>query len=372
MSKFQSYHRLLIGLVLVALLLLVGGQVSAEASQAGAAAVSPPAADGPVAIVSTGALNVRSGPGVSYGTVAVIYQGQSVDLLGRWAANQWVLIRLWNGTEGWVNSFYLQTSVPVNNLPVVGAPAPPPAPAPAPPPTGALAVVNTGALNVRSGPSPTYPSLAVVFQGQQLPLISRNAAATWARVQLPNGAQGWVNVYYVLSNVAIGSLPVADTPPPDPAQALGVVSSGAVNVRSGPGAQYTSIAVLSSGTSVGLVGRNADASWIKVHLSNGHEGWIRATLLQTNVSLWTLAIVEAPPVTNGAVVNIGALNVRYGPSTGYGAFAVVFRGQVVTMVGRSAYGTWAQVRLPSGALGWVNSNYLLSDVPYNSLPVTGP
>jgi uncharacterized protein YgiM (DUF1202 family) len=205
-----------------------------------------------------------------------------------------------------------------------------------------------------------------------MPLVGRNASATWAQVQLPDGTVGWVNTYYVTANVAISSLPVADAPAPDPGQSLGTVSTGAVNVRSGPGAQYTSIAVLSGGTTVGLLGRNADASWIKVHLSNGIEGWIRENLLQTSAPVWTLAIVESPPPVNGAVVNIGALNVRYGPSTGYGAFAVVYRGQVVNMVGRSAYGTWAQVRIPSGALGWVNSNYLLSEVPYLSLPVTGP
>ncbi|MGD8854793.1 MAG: SH3 domain-containing protein [Chloroflexota bacterium] len=370
MAKFQSSHRRWAVIVLVLLMLLVVGQVAAAAGQAGYPAVSPQLADGPVAIVSTGALNVRTGPAVSYHSIAVIYQGQSVDLLGRWASSSWVLIRLWNGTEGWVNSYYLQTSVPVTDLPVVGAP--PPQPTPVPPPTGAMAVVNTGALNVRTGPAPTYPSQAVVFSGQQLPLVGRNGAATWAKVQLPNGAVGWVNAYYVLSNVAIGTLPLADEPAPEPDQLLGLVSSGAVNVRSGPGAQYTSIAVLTGGTNVGLLGRNADASWIKVHLSNGAEGWIRGTLLLTDAPIWTLAIVEAPPPANGAVVNIGALNVRYGPSTGYGVFAVVYRGQVVNMVGRSAYGTWAQVRIPSGALGWVNSNYLLSDVPYDSLPVTGP
>lgn len=370
MSKFQSYHRLWTVIGLVLLLLLIVGQVAAAAEGAGELAVSLLAADSPVGLVTTGALNVRTGPDVGYQSVAVIYQGQYVDLVGRWASNSWVLIRLWNGTEGWVNSYYLQTSVPVANLPVVGAP--PPQPTPVPPTTGPLAVVNTGALNVRTGPAPTYPSQAVVFSGQQLPLIGRNATATWAKVQLPNGSQGWVNVYYVQANVAIGSLPIADAPAPEPGQALGRVLSGAVNVRSGPGVQYNSIAVLSSGTTVGLRGRNADATWIKVHLSNGAEGWINGSLLQTDVPVWTLAIVESPPPANGAVVNIGALNVRYGPSIGYGAFAVVYRGQVVSMVGRSAYGTWAQVRIPSGALGWVNSNYLLSDVPYNSLPVTGP
>lgn len=372
MPKFQSSYRLWAILSLVFLLLLAAGQVAAAGDEGSAPAFSPPVAEGPVALVTTGALNVRSGPGLSYQSVAVIYQGQYVDLLGRWATNSWVLVRLWNGTEGWVNSYYLQTSVPVTALPIVGAPPPPPSPPPAPPPVGPLAVVNTGALNVRTGPAPTFPSVAVVFTGQQLPLQARNAAATWAKVQLPNGTEGWVNVYYVLTNVAIGTLPVSDAAAPVPAQLIGVVNTGAVNVRSGPGVQFVSIAVLGYGTHTNLLARNADASWVQVRLGNGAEGWVRATHLQSTVPAWTLPVVESPPPANSAVVNAGALNVRYGPATGYGAFAVVYRGQVVTLVGRSAYGTWVQVRIPSGAVGWVNSNLLTSDVPYLSLPVTGP
>ncbi len=371
MMKFQLSRRLWIVIALAVLCLLVTGQVSAASNGQGQFAASPGAEEQPAAIVTAGALNVRTGPDVSYRSIAVIYQGQLVNLLGRWSTNNWVLIRLYNGTEGWVNSVYLQTSVPIDQLPVVGAP-PPPAPEPVPPATGAVAIVNTGALNVRSGPGPTYPSVAVVTSGQQLLLIGRNASATWVKVQLPNGVQGWVNVYYVQTTVAVTTLPVVDGGTPDPGHVVGVVNTGAVNVRTGPGAQYNSIAVLGSGTTVTLIGRNADAIWVKVRISNGVEGWIRAEYLNTNVPVWSLPIVETPPPDNAAVVNVGALNVRYGPGSGYGAFAVVYRGQVVTMVGRSAYGTWAQVRIPSGALGWVNSNYLISNVPYNSLPVTGP
>lgn len=373
MSKFQLSRRLWIVIALSVFLLLAVGQVSARTNQVGQAAAAPPAAEGAVGIVTAGALNVRNGPGVSYHSIAVIYQGQYVDLLGRWATNHWVLIKLWNGTEGWVNSSYLQTSVPVANLPVVGG-TPPPTPPPVPeqPIARPVAVVNTGALNVRTGPGPTYPSVAVVTSGTQLSLLGRNAAATWAKVQTPTGVQGWVNVYYVQTSVAVVTLPIVTETPPDPGQALGVVNTGAVNVRSGPGAQYNPIAVLQSGSTVGLIGRNADSSWVKVRLSNAVEGWIRADYLNTNVPVWTLGVVEAPPLENAAVVNVGALNVRYGPGTGYGAFAVIYRGQVVTMVGRSAYGTWAQVRIPSGAIGWVNSNHLISNVPYHTLPVTGP
>ena len=367
--KFQSSHRLWIVVALVVLLLTLASSASAESS--GYAGTLAQDTDQPVAIVTAGALNVRTGPDVSFRSIAVIYQGQLVNLLGRWATNNWVLIRLYNGTEGWVNSVYLQTSVPISQLPVVGG-TPPPQPEPVPPIAGPVAIVNTGALNIRSGPGPTYPSVAVVTSGQHLLLIGRNASATWALVQLPNGIQGWVNVYYVQTSVPVVNLPVVDAAPPDASQAVGVVNTGAVNVRSGPGAQYNSVAVLSAGTTVTLIGRNADATWTKVRLSNGVEGWINSSYLTTNVSIWALPIVESPPPENGAIVNVGALNVRYGPGTGFGVFAVVFRGQVVTLIGRSAYSTWAQVRIPTGAIGWVNSNYLISPVPYESLPVTGP
>jgi uncharacterized protein YgiM (DUF1202 family) len=370
MSKFQSSRRLWIVIAMVVLLLLVAGQASAASDRLGDLAASPALANEPVAIVTAGALNVRTGPAATYNSIAIIYQGQYVTLLGRWATNNWVLVRLWNGTEGWVNSVYLQTGVPVSQLPVIGG-APAATPTPDQPAAGPVAVVNTGALNVRNGPGPGYASVAVVTSGQQLLLIGRNANATWAKVQIPNGVQGWVNVYYIQTSVPVVNLPVVDAPT-DPGQAVGVVITGAVNVRTGPGAQFNSIAVLSSGTTVNLIGRNADGTWVKVRLYNGAEGWINASYLQTNIPVASLPVVETPAPQNAAVVNVGALNVRYGPGTGYGVFAVVFRGQVLSLVGRASYGTWAQVRLPNGALGWVNSNLLISNVDFNSLPVTGP
>ena len=141
MMKFQSSHRLWIAVALVVLLLTLASSASAESS--GHVGTLAQDTDQPVAIVTAGALNVRTGPDVSFRSIAVIYQGQLVNLLGRWATNNWVLIRLYNGTEGWVNSVYLQTSVPISQLPVVGG-TPPPQPEPVPPIAGPVAIVNTG------------------------------------------------------------------------------------------------------------------------------------------------------------------------------------------------------------------------------------
>ena len=59
------------------------------------------------AFVDTGALNVRSGPGVEYEAITVINSGELVGLIGRRALGPWVRVRLDSGLEGWVNSLLL-------------------------------------------------------------------------------------------------------------------------------------------------------------------------------------------------------------------------------------------------------------------------
>jgi uncharacterized protein YgiM (DUF1202 family) len=59
------------------------------------------------AFVDTGALNVRSGPGIDYEAITVINSGELVGLIGRHELGPWVRIRLDSGLEGWVNSILL-------------------------------------------------------------------------------------------------------------------------------------------------------------------------------------------------------------------------------------------------------------------------
>lgn len=49
------------------------------------------------------------------------------------------------------------------------------------------------ALNVRSGPGVAFEPLDVLLQGDQVTVVSYNAAADWWQVQLPNGTTGWVS-----------------------------------------------------------------------------------------------------------------------------------------------------------------------------------
>lgn len=60
------------------------------------------------AVVATDEINVRTGPGLSYGIAAVVKRGESYPILTE--QGEWVQIQLSNGQKGWVVSWLITTS----------------------------------------------------------------------------------------------------------------------------------------------------------------------------------------------------------------------------------------------------------------------
>jgi uncharacterized protein YgiM (DUF1202 family) len=84
-------------------------------------AVQPtfPSNAGPAAYVTSQTLNVRSGPGTSFGILQTIGLNQLVGLVGRNNASDWVQVRLVNGTVGWVSAQFIRANVSLATLPVI-------------------------------------------------------------------------------------------------------------------------------------------------------------------------------------------------------------------------------------------------------------
>ena len=346
--NWQFNKRVLFLMVVLLASLVLTGSVMAETAQQTEA----------TAVVTTGALNVRVGPGIGYKIVATSNQGHVVALIGRNNAASWAKVRLFNGQEGWVNAIHLDPTVAINSLPVVAAPA-----------LTAAAAVNTGALNVRSGPGVGYAATAVLSYGTNVQLLGRNNNGGWVKVKLDNGHQGWVNATLITANVTINTLPVLAAPALTP---MAAVSTGSLNVRSGPGVAYAITATINYGVNVQLLGRNNNSTWVKIKLANGHEGWVNATLLTANVTIGSLPVMTTTAATSPtAVVSTGALNVRSGPGVGYAVTSATYLGHTVTLLGRNEAGSWAKIRLTNGHEGWVNATYLQANVAISSLPVMG-
>jgi lysozyme len=143
-----------------------------------------PHSDSPVgnysnAICITSALNVRSGPGVSYPKIAGLRYGQHVKVNKR--QNGWVQFE---DPAGWSSEAYL--SFEQSNLPVpVDKPQPSSTPA-------SYGICNTTGLNVRSGPGVTYPIVGGLTYGQRIKILVHNNG--WAQIETPSG---WCNESYV-------------------------------------------------------------------------------------------------------------------------------------------------------------------------------
>ncbi|MDX1412763.1 MAG: SH3 domain-containing protein [Candidatus Promineifilaceae bacterium] len=84
---------------------LVGQQAAAAVDASVAISTAYPVIRS--AVVSAGALNLRSGPGVEYEPITIVNKGELVGLLGRLSPGVWVRVRLNSGIEGWVNASLL-------------------------------------------------------------------------------------------------------------------------------------------------------------------------------------------------------------------------------------------------------------------------
>ncbi len=153
------------------------------------------------------------------------------------------------------------------------------------------------------------------------------------------------------------------------------VTSNYLNVRQGPGIGYAVISFLTRGQIVQLAGfRNADATWVKVILPDGRQGWSYAGFLQGSVPFAGLAVegVQPTPQASGSTATVARayfVNVRSGPGVGYSIITSLRSGTTIQLLGRNASGTWAKIQLASGTVGWMNSYYLNSALPISSLAV---
>src|SRR5450432_1986729 len=161
-------------------------------------------APSPVASVNTGSLNVRTGPGMQFGSIATLPFGFGVNMVARNTQGNWILIALTNGETGWVNIQFLFTQFSTHSLPVsdVAVPA-----------TATPTAVVTGALSLilYSGPSDLNPVVATIPLNTKVTLLGRNYKSTLAEIELADGVTvGWVMASGLTATVPVRSLTLAD------------------------------------------------------------------------------------------------------------------------------------------------------------------
>ncbi|MCB9450307.1 MAG: LysM peptidoglycan-binding domain-containing protein [Anaerolineaceae bacterium] len=91
---------------------------------------------------------------------------------------------------------------------------------------GTAAYINTGRLNVRSGPGVAFGVVVSVPANTEVTLVGRAVSSSWVQVVLADGTQGWVNSLYLRTFANITALPITYNqvvpPPSQPTTGTGV------------------------------------------------------------------------------------------------------------------------------------------------------
>jgi uncharacterized protein YraI len=213
------------------------------------------------------------------------------------------------------------------------------APAFAQPPVAPTATVNTGSLNVRSGPGVEFGSLFTLPRGYGVMLLARNAQANWVLIMLADGTRGWVNINYLYTTYRVSQLPIDETAPASPVTPTARNGSFiTINVRQSPDMTAAVAGGVPAGATVTLIGRNFSSTWVKVRLADGVEGWAFAQNLVTSVPVRSLAPADGSVVgpqlpAPGAPASPSPSRPTTGVS-GRGQYYTIARGDTLSAIAR--------------------------------------
>ncbi|MCD4685185.1 MAG: SH3 domain-containing protein, partial [Anaerolineae bacterium] len=135
-----------------------------------------------------------------------------------------------------------------------------------------VVVVNTGALNIRSGPAPNTTSLGSVPGGTELPVTGRNASSSWWRVTSPFGV-GWASNEFVAFRGNLDAVPIVNEPVGTIEQVTVFVEGFPATVYRNPNYDSFVVGIVPTGVTLTVAGRSNDGNWWQVQTTMGH-GWI--------------------------------------------------------------------------------------------------
>lgn len=241
----------------------------------------------PTAVVSTGRLNMRTGPGIGYTIIMTLTQGDDLEMLGRTGDQSWLYVRWVDGTEGWVSSGYVSSMSTYGGLPVMAEAGEP------------AGMVATGWLNMRTGPGTMYPIIHTLAQNTMLSELGLSPDGNWMLVRA-SGLVGWVNAGFIESGVLIISLNKLDpaqqavSPPagPVPFYDTGIANTPTLDVHAEPLITSPITMTLPSGTRFRLTGRDETGGWVQIMLMDGSAtGWVNANNIGAGIPLGDLPVV---------------------------------------------------------------------------------
>lgn len=243
---------------------------------------------------------VYTGPGFLYEPIDSVAEGQTLSIIGRTADSRWVLVRLSNGREGWIAAEIVHAGAALANVPVITGIAPPQVVGWQGAQSGQGAGEAGNSIGATGGKQPSgapaLPSATPTVTPTTPPATATATVAATATPQATTQASPTAEPTGTLMATATATIAPSETPDATPPAGTNGDATPPglpiVYVYATPDDATEPILRVVPGQSVVLIGRTADAEWVKIWLPGGQEGWIRADALQLEIDIAILPIVE--------------------------------------------------------------------------------
>ena len=288
-------------------------------------------------VVTATGLNVRAAAGTGSAIVGALKKGEQVKIYAQTTVGN----TLWGQTDkGWVCMNYVTLTGTVNGGSNTGSSNNGTAIA-----TGTVKS-NTN-LNVRSGAGVAFPKVGTITSGTAVSIYEKTTVngMEWGRI----GTNQWVCLAYI--NLNTNTVPSTPSTPSTSTGNGTVISSTNLNVRTGPGANYTKVGSLTPGSQITVyeVTTSGSQQWGRI----GNNQWVCMSYVRLN-SNGSSTTVPSTGYT-GKVISSTQLNVRAAAGTNNAIVGRLAPGTVVTIYELTNVNgvSWGRT-----ATGWVCMQYI--------------
>ncbi|MGE5377657.1 MAG: SH3 domain-containing protein [Bacteroidota bacterium] len=273
-------------------------------------AILPTPAAGEPAATALYNASIYSGPGTNYVLYATLLGGANAKVVGKSEDGLWwaISIPIAPTGAGWVEAGYVTVSN-ADNVQVLPTPPVPPTVEMVPPGPTDPQLITIANVYVRSGPGTNYPAYGLAPFATTGRVIGKSEDGKWWVVRVDptkiSAGYAWVSGDYTqasnvesVQTIKTPPAPATVMPPPPPSGVGTATSIDYVNVRSGPGTNYTILAVAPPGATGEVTGKSSDGAWWQVKIPTAYSadglGWVSADWVVTQGTDST-PVVTAPP-----------------------------------------------------------------------------
>jgi len=192
--------------------------------------------------------------------------------------------------------------------------------------------VTAEQLNFRLGPGTRYYAMDALESGTSVEVLAKQDS--WFLVSLSDGRTGWIHGYYTTGSSPETKLSLQGI-------AKVEITASSLNIRMGPGQEYTAFDQLQGGTEATILAE--ENGWLLVKTRYGSTGWVYSEYTRT--------------LSQEVTVTASTLNVRRGPGTSYEVVEQFEQGTAVKVLQES--NDWMRLFLDDGSTAWIYGYYTL-------------